>query len=271
MAKVSVVTGGAGGIGIEVARLLAKETDVLVADIQEARIEVAKEELKDFSNIEYLQMDVTKLEDVQAMADKALSMGELQNVVHCAAINEVFVDRRVSVREIVTANTTGALNMGKVFFPILPEGSSYINIASMTSYYRPTDQYVEDFEEILKGNFEPIIEKIGETDASTAYGLSKAFVRWYSMSNIDLIAERGARINTISPGVIWTPMPQAVEAMMPGVIVGFASMCPVEGRMGEPEEVAELAYFLCHAKYINGEDILIDGGMLHHIQVPQFY
>lgn len=271
MAKVSVITGGAGGIGIEIAKLLAKDTDILIADIQASRIEIAKDELKDFHNIVYMLADVSKIEDVQALAAKVQEMGELQNVIHAAGISEVFAGERVLGSHCMTNNVNAAIHMGNVFIPMLTKGCNYINIASMTSYYQDLNDYIEQFKEALKGNLEPLIANCGDVNTTVAYNLSKAFVRWYTMANIDRVGERGARINSISPGIIWTPMPQGVEALMPGVITGFAASCPMEGRTGEAKEVADLVEFLCRPGYINGTDILIDGGILHHVNIEQLY
>ena len=267
--KVSVISGGAGGIGIETARLLAKETAVLVADIQPSRIDIAKEELKDFDNIEYMVANVANLEDVKAMGEKVKEMGELKNVVHAAAKSEVFADERVLGSDCMRNNVLGAINMATVFIPMLTKGCNYINIASMTSWYQNINDYVDQFKAALNGDLEPLISNCGDTNTTVAYNLSKGFVRWYTMANIDRVGERGARINSISPGIIWTPMPQGVEKLMPGVVTGFASTCPMEGRMGDPKEVAELVEFLCRPGYINGTDILIDGGIMHRIQVEQ--
>lgn len=269
MEKVSVITGGAGGMGIEIAKLLAKDTDILVADIQPSRIEIAKDELKDFKNIEYVIADISKLEDVQALAANVQEMGKLQNVIHAAGISEVFAGERVLGSHCMTNNVNAAINMGNVFIPLLTEGCNYINIASMTSYYQNLNDYIDQFKEALKGNLEPLISNCGDENTTVAYGLSKAFVRWYTMANIDRVGEKGARINSISPGLIWTPMPQGVEALMPGVITGFAATCPMGGRMGEAKEIADLVEFLCRPGYINGADILIDGGILHHVNVEQ--
>jgi len=272
MAKVSVITGGAGGIGIATVKLLAKEASVLVVDFQEERIAIAKEELKDFDNIEYMCADVSKLEDVEKVGAKAQEMGEVLHVVHAAAINEAFIDRRPTATEIITNNVSGVINMSKVFFPLVGQGSCYVNVASMSSYYADYTKTVDQYKAALAGDLQPLINLCkSDLDGTEAYSVSKRFTRWYTMANIDRMSEKGARIVSISPGLIWTPMPQAVEKLMPGVITGFAFTCPVEGRMGEPEEAAELIDFLLHAKYVNGEDILIDGGMLNHCNIEQLY
>ena len=267
--KVSVISGGAGGIGIGAARLLAKETAILIADVQPSRIEIAKQELKGFDNIEYMVSDVSKLEDVQAMGAKVMEMGQLKNVIHAAAKSEVFADERVLGSDCMRNNVLGAINMAQVFIPMLSKGCNYINIASMTSWYQNINDYIDQFKAALNGDLEPLISNCGDVNTTVAYNLSKGFVRWYTMANIDRVGEKGARINSISPGIIWTPMPQGVEKMMPGVVSGFASTCPMEGRMGDPKEVAELIEFLCRPGYVNGTDIIIDGGIMHRIQVEQ--
>ena len=194
MAKVSVITGGAGGIGIETVKLLAKEASVLVVDFQEERIAIAKEELKHLDNVEYICADVSKIEDAEKVGAKAREMGEVLHVIHAAAINEAFIDYRPSATEIITNNVGGAINMGRVFFPLVGEGSCYLNVASMSSYYADYTLLVDQYKAALNDDFQPLIDACGgEINGTEAYSVSKRFTRWYTMANIDRMSEKGAR------------------------------------------------------------------------------
>ena len=138
----------------------------------------------------------------------------------------------------------------------------------MSSYYNPLPDYIDAFVEAMGGNFEPVKEKVG-SKSDKAYAVSKMFVRWYTLSSIQRAAARGARINSISPGLIWTPMAKEFEDVIPGSMTAYATTLPVP-RMGEASEIADLVEQLCDNGYINGCDILIDGGNIGNLTFEQF-
>lgn len=255
-------------MGLEIAKLLAKDTKVLVSGRHEHKIERAKEVLQEFGNIEYMCMDVSSRADVQAFAAKAQEMGEVKNVIHTAGVNEYVGGKPTKASHILENNIRGVQYMGEAFLPIICEGGSYVNVASMSSYYYPLSEYLDSFREALKDNFAPVEALVGE-DGGKAYAISKMFVRWYTLASIDRASARGARINSISPGLIWTQMSKDFEDKMPGSMTGFAMTLPI-GRMGQPTEIADLVEFLCRPGYIHGADILIDGGNINYCQVEQF-
>ena len=254
-------------MGLEIAKLLAKDSVVLLSGRHENKVEAAKEKLKGCGEFEYMCMDVGSAEDVKAFAAKAQGLGEVVNVVHTAGVNEYIAGKPTPAHYIIENNVRGAVNMGETFLPIIAEGGSYINIASMSSYYYPMEQYLDMLKEAYKGNLQPMLDECGE-DGTKSYAFTKMFVRWYTMANIDRASARGARINSISPGIIWTDMSKDFEDKAPGSITGFAATLPI-GRMGQAKEVAELVEFLCKPGYIHGTDILIDGGNVNYCRTEQ--
>lgn len=158
--------------------------------------------------------------------------------------------------------------MPKHFCLLSAKAGGYLNIASMSSYYNPLPDYIDAFVEAMGGNFEPVKEKVG-SKSDKAYAVSKMFVRWYTLSSIQRAAARGARINSISPGLIWTPMAKEFEDVIPGSMTAYATTLPVP-RMGEASEIADLVEQLCDNGYINGCDILIDGGNIGNLTFEQF-
>jgi NAD(P)-dependent dehydrogenase (short-subunit alcohol dehydrogenase family) len=266
MAKVSVVTGGAGGMGIDIARRLAKVGKVIVADFQEVRIEVAKTELSGL-DIDYVLMDCTVPEEVKALADRAAAAGEIANVIHAAGISEYLRGEHITAEQTLKNNINGTILVDNAFIPLLGPGSNLINIASMTSYTFPFESYEDAFKLALQGDLSKLLAATGGAP-SAAYTLSKVFIRWYTLSNIERVSDRGARINSVSPGVIWTPMPQAIEEHLPGSITSYSSFLPIK-RLGEAWEIGALVEFLCQPGYITGADILIDGGYTNSVAVEQ--
>ena len=268
MAYVSVITGGTGGMGIEIAKRLAKNTKILLCGRRESKLAEAKAALKDCENVEYAVMDVVNRDDIKAAVEKAREMGEVKNVIHAAGVNEFTNGKPNDPGFILENNIKGAQYIAEAFLPIICEGGSYLNIASMSSYYNPLPDYIDAFVEAMGGNFEPVKEKVG-SKSDKAYAVSKMFVRWYTLSSIQRAAARGARINSISPGLIWTPMAKEFEDVIPGSMTAYATTLPVP-RMGEASEIADLVEQLCDNGYINGCDILIDGGNIGNLTFEQF-
>ncbi len=268
MAYVSVITGGTGGMGIEIAKRLAKNTKILLCGRRESKLAEAKAALKDCENVEYAVMDVVNRDDIKAAVEKAREMGEVKNVIHAAGVNEFTNGKPNDPGFILENNIKGAQYIAEAFLPIICEGGSYLNIASMSSYYNLLPDYIDAFVEAMGGNFEPVKEKVG-SKSDKAYAVSKMFVRWYTLSSIQRAAARGARINSISPGLIWTPMAKEFEDVIPGSMTAYATTLPVP-RMGEASEIADLVEQLCDNGYINGCDILIDGGNIGNLTFEQF-
>lgn len=268
MDNVSVITGGTGGMGLEVAKRLSKYTKVMLCGRRKSKLDEARWLLMDYNNIEYVIMDVSKRDDIQAAVDTAQKLGVVKNVIHTAGVNEYAGGKPNEASYILENNIKGVQYVAEGFLPIICEGGSYVNVASMSSYYYPIEDYLDAFKEALKGNFDPVEALVGEEGAK-AYAISKLFVRWYTMCSIDRASARGARINSISPGLIWTPMSKEFEEKLPGSMTAFASTLPI-GRMGKSEEIADLVEFLCRPGYIHGEDILIDGGNINYCRYDQF-
>lgn len=255
-------------MGLEIAKRLANGTNILLCGRRESKLAEAKEILKDFSGVEYAVMDVVDREAIKAAVAKAQAMGEIKNVIHAAGVNEYTNGRLNEPGFILENNIKGVQYMAEAFLPVICEDGSYVNIASMSSYYNPLPDYLDAFAEALNGNFAPVKEKVGDK-SDKAYAVSKMFVRWYTLSSIQRAADRGARINSISPGLIWTPMAKEFEDAIPGSMTAYSTTLPVP-RMGKASEIADLVEQICSNGYINGCDILIDGGNIGNLTFEQF-
>ena len=159
MAYVSVITGGTGGMGIEIAKRLAKNTKILLCGRRESKLAEAKAALKDCENVEYAVMDVVNRDDIKAAVEKAREMGEVKNVIHAAGVNEFTNGKPNDPGFILENNIKGAQYIAEAFLPVICEGGCYLNIASMSSYYNPLPDYIDAFVEAMGGNFEPVKDR----------------------------------------------------------------------------------------------------------------
>ena len=106
--------------------------------------------------------------------------------------------------------------------------------------------------------------------AGLSYAMSKKFVIYFTQKNVSRFAEKHYRILSISPGCYLTPMHQKLIDNQPETAENQLELIPV-GRWGHPYEMGALTVFLCSsgARYINGVDILADGGQNAGIFIPQ--
>lgn len=275
MTKISVISGGAGGLGKAAAKELGKFSSVILADYNDDQLLKAKRELDDLGiDNHILEVDLRDLESVEKLAAFSASLGEVVNVIHTAGVSPT----DTLAPEIIRINAIGTVNMVNAFFPVIADGGVMINVASIAAHlisisdeaveiYKATDQ--PDFENKM---LQTAREMAGGDDdftlAGIAYCLSKNFVLHFTKMNVMRFASKGCRINTISPGSFLTPMQQSLIDKQPEIAESQLVMIPC-ARWGHPFEFGLLVEFLCKVQYINGIDILIDGGQLSNTMIEQ--
>jgi 2-deoxy-D-gluconate 3-dehydrogenase len=240
--RVAVVTGGNGGIGLGMAKGLAKAgARVVVAARNEEKSGAAVRELKSLgSDALALAVDVTDEAAVQAMADEAARRcGRLDILVNNAGINirkpahEMPLD---DWRQVIDTNLTSAFVCARAVYPHLLRsgGGKIINIGSMLS--------------IFGASFAP------------AYGASKGGLVQLTKSLAIAWAKEGVRVNCIAPGWVITELTRGGREN-PEFFAKVTARLP-QGRWAEPEEVAGPAVFLASdaASLINGATLAVDGG-----------
>lgn len=233
--KCAVVTGGASGIGLAMARrYLAAGALVLIADRQPAGAKIAGE-----LGAEFVQVDVADEPRVAAMLDTACErFGHVDILVNNAGIQPLGVGFDALAAPLL--ERTFAVNVNGVAFGIkhaarvLSDGGRVINMASFAG--------------------------VLATPGAAAYATSKAAVIHLTKLGAIELAPRKITVNAISPGTIRTP---AVTGIPDNPEISFMEKRTPLGRLGEPEEVAALAHFLAsdEAAYLTGQNIAIDGGL----------
>ena len=270
MRKISVITGASSGIGSAVANYLGHEYDLMITSSSPNRLEETISHLQEMGfTANGVVCNVSDRNDVQALAREAKKLGEIANVVNCAGI----APAKASPEKVFEVNALGTAYIVEAFFPLMLRESVMINFSSTSPYLVPQSSIPVDLlridplsSEFLKKNLK-FIEQFGERAGGMAYINSKWFVKDYSARNAMRFGKKGARIVSVTPGNITTPMyyrdaKQSSDNMLPKTPLG---------RHGNPSEVGELLAFLVSEKasFITGIDIQIDGGVAAGITLVQ--
>jgi 3-oxoacyl-[acyl-carrier protein] reductase len=235
-----VVTGGAGCIGMAICRRIrAAGLAPLALDLAPA---IGAVDWDDPANkgIAAMHADVTDRASIESAA-RGLDPGTpLTGLVNCAGIlRDTFLgkvnDQQMDL--MFQVNIAGMARVTDVFAPLLADGSAIVNIGSLTG-------------------------QIGRFTGASVYGATKAGVGAYTGYLAVELAPRGIRVNNVAPGVIRAPMSPSMAAVSGGEAACAAQA--ILGRIGEPEEVAEVVEFLLspRASYITAQTILVDGGFV---------
>lgn len=281
--KLTVITGGSSGLGLAAAQCLATETSLLICARSEAGLAKAKAQLTAFgADVYTYAMDASDLESVKACAAYAAELGDVVNVVHTAGVSPA----NTSTEDILRINTLGPINMVQTFHPILTEGGVMILFGSTAGYsFETSDQMAPlipvakqyfaqwaepDFDKKLKGFLTDVMQLPEPYQAGMAYCLSKYFVKYFVYANTWRFSQKGCRILSVSPGSYLTRMHQALIDNQPETAASVMEGIPLQ-RWGHAYEMGSLIRFLCShgAGYINGVDILADGGCTFPATVPQ--
>jgi len=237
--KVAVVTGGGQSLGLEVGRALkAAGAKVVVAEINAETGEQAAGDLEG----NFVQVDVTDPESVKNMVSSLLDdHGRIDVLVNNAGVVHNIPSEEVpddEWRKVMSVNLDGVFwccrEVGKM---MLERGSgAIVNIASMSG--------------VISNHPQP----------QSAYNASKAAVIMLTKSLAGEWADRGVRVNAVSPGYIRTPLTELGMSKEEWSRVWLEST-PL-GRLAEPDEIAPAVVFLASdaASYVTGTNFVVDGG-----------
>jgi NAD(P)-dependent dehydrogenase (short-subunit alcohol dehydrogenase family) len=265
MSRVTVITGGAGGMGLATAKVVGRDQPVVLCDVRQDRLDGAAAALRDLGvAVTPVNCDVTDRDAVAGLMKTAADLGELGSVIHTAGVSPAMGDAEYVMR----TNAIGTVNVNEVFYEVAGEGSAIVNVASMAAHMLPEEMIptarfpmaLTDADAFVTEML-PVCDIAGADAASgIAYAVSKSFVRWYSTSQAERFNGRGLRVVSVSPGSIDTEMGRLEEKNGAGAMVTDAAV----PRWGKPEEMAELLAFCASAKagYLTGTDILNDGGVI---------
>ncbi|MGO9383984.1 MAG: SDR family NAD(P)-dependent oxidoreductase [Mycobacterium sp.] len=134
MSKLAVVTGGAGGMGLAVARVLGREVAVLICDVSQDRLDAAQRELRG-AGIDCVATlcDITDRQSVSQLVERAQQLGTVTSVVHAAGISPSMG----SADMILRINAVGTVLVNSAFYDIARPGMALVNVASVAGHQLP--------------------------------------------------------------------------------------------------------------------------------------
>jgi len=236
--KVAVVTGGAQGIGREIAKAFKDNGSIVcICDVDENKLK----EIEIESGVKGYKLDVSNLSEVEEVFDKILKeFGKIDILVNNAGITRDNLIIRMTEKEwdlVLSINLKGVFNCCKVAAKIMMKKRT--------------------------GNIVNISSIIGQTGnpGQVNYSASKAGVIGITKTLAKELAMRNIRVNAVAPGFIKTRM---TEVLSDDIKNKMLENIPLK-RFGEPKDVAELVLFLSddeRAGYITGQIIRVDGGMV---------
>ena len=253
---------GAGAMGMAVARRLAQQHRVLLADINgpslEERAAAMRSEGCDVSSI---VCDVTAATSVQSLALTVAEKGGLGVLAHVAGLSPSLGN----FRSIMRVNLRGAALVAEALLPLARQGSAAVLISSLAGHnFTPSKQAIEILHEPTAEDLaERLALALGAESATPAMAYTHS--KWGLMSFVRRSTinwgARGARIVSLSPGLIATPQ-GALEFQKSEGKRRIFQLSPLQ-REGTMLEIADAVEFLVSARasFISGTDLLVDGGL----------
>lgn len=243
--KTAIITGGASGIGAAIATTFADQgASVHIFDLNTSNV---NDDIRQHKNITLHDCNITVKEDVNAIISKILEQETIDILVNNAGIAHVGNIEQTEgddLDRLYQVNIKGVFNCAKAVIPAMKKQGSgvLLNMASIASNVAVADRF--------------------------AYSMTKGAVLTMTYSIAKDYVASGIRCNCISPARVHTPFVDGfIKKNYPGkeaeMFEALSKTQPI-GRMGKPEEVANLALYLCsdEASFITGTDFPIDGGFI---------
>lgn len=237
---VAVVTGGARGIGLEVARwFLARDYRVALWDIDAETLGHTASELNDSARVLAIHCDVSQPDQVAAATAKTeVAFGRIDALVNNAGVAVFKPIGQTSFEDwqyVLGTNLNGAFLCTQAVAPVMKKhgGGAVVNIASISGLRAST--------------------------LRVAYGTSKAALIHLTRQQATELGTVGIRVNAVAPGPVETEMAKLVHSV--AIRSDYHDVIPLN-RYGTTEEIANVVGFLCSdaASYVNGQVVAADGG-----------
>jgi NAD(P)-dependent dehydrogenase (short-subunit alcohol dehydrogenase family) len=259
-----IVVIGAGSIGQALARRVSAGKHVVLADLRHDNAEAAAKTLADAGfDVSTAAVDVSSRASVRGLVETATGMGEIAGLIHAAGVSP----SQALPQTILRVDLYGTALVLEEFGNVIARGGAGVVIASQSGHRLPPLSVEQNkalattpVEELLQL---PMLQPDQVKDSLHAYQLSKRGNSLRVMAEAVRWGTRGARVNTISPGIIITPL--ANDELRGPRGAGYRRMIEISaaGRAGTPDEVGTVGALLMgpEGAFITGSDFLMDGGV----------
>lgn len=259
---------GTGGMGIAIARQLGSGSHLVLADCSQVQLASATETLRrEGHSVHTIQTDVSMFDSVQDLAQRASQLGNIRAIAHTAGVSPA----QASADTIYQVDLLGTAHVIDAFLPVVSTDTALVVTASLAGH-QAKGALSEDLEKHLATA--PFDKLLGHPELAPpsdlqenapglrAYNISKRANIIRVQASAAAWGKKGARINSVSPGLISTAMGhQEMQGPLKEQLMDLVENSAV-ARVGTPSDIANVVAFLCspEASFITGEDILMDGG-----------
>jgi NAD(P)-dependent dehydrogenase (short-subunit alcohol dehydrogenase family) len=259
-----IVVIGAGSIGQAIARRVSTGKRVVLADLQKENADAATKVLNDAGfEVTTASVDVSSRQSVHALVLLATQLGDVTGVIHAAGVSP----SQASPATILKVDLYGTALVLEEFGNVIASGGAGVVIASQSGHRLPGLSVEQNAALAMTPTEDllalPMLQPDQVKDSLHAYQLSKRGNSLRVMAEAVRWAKRGARVNTISPGIIFTPLARDELSGPRGE--GYRRMIDLSPakRGGTPDEVGTIGALLMGADggFITGSDFLMDGGV----------
>lgn len=252
---------GAGGMGMAIARRLGQCHRLLLVDIDREKVAGHTAALRqDGIDAAGIACDITLANDVRRLAAQARSMGGFRALAQVAGLSPSMA----GWRDILAVNLVGVTLVTRELLPLAGPGCAAVLISSLSAHLAEPDPHTRA---LLDDPLAPDLTERLEAHlgagltAATAYMLSKYQINRMAEKLAVAWGKKGARIMSLSPGLIATPMGRREFENNPGK-ARLLEQTPLR-RQGGMQEIADAVEFLLSSKasFISGSNLLVDGGV----------
>lgn len=263
MKKDVMILTGAGQIGMAIARRMGYGKKIVIGDKKPENAQAIAKIMNDAGfDVEAMEMDLSSRESIKNLITKAQEYGEIAMLVNAAGVSP----SQAPIEAILKVDLYGTAVLLEEVGKVIKEDGVGVTISSQSGHRMPALTPEEDeqlactpTEELLSLD---ILQPENIKDTLHAYQMAKRCNEKRVMAESVKWGEKGARINSISPGIIVTPLAiDEFNGPRGDFYKNMFAKCPA-GRPGTADEVANVAELLMSDKgaFITGSDFLIDGG-----------
>ena len=263
MKKDVMILTGAGQIGMAIARRMGYGKKIVIGDKKPENAQTIAKIMNDAGfDVEAMEMDLSSRESVKNLIAKAQEYGDISMLVNAAGVSP----SQAPIEAILKVDLYGTAVLLEEVGRVIKEGGVGVTISSQSGHRMPALTPEEDeqlactpTEELLNLD---ILQPENIKDTLHAYQMAKRCNEKRVMAESVKWGEKGAQINSISPGIIVTPLAiDEFNGPRGDFYKNMFAKCPA-GRPGTADEVANVAELLMSDKgaFITGADFLIDGG-----------